>query len=409
MRVVDRRWSAAFAQYWTSATVSYLGDGIRFVAVPLLAVALSSSPVEVAGVAAAGSLPWLLFGLPAGVVVDRIDRLRTMRSLQLARAVVMFATVYSVVAHAVSIPLLAVLIFLLSAIEVVYDIASHAVLPSLVPQGDLQWANGRLIIAETAVFEFVGPAAGGALFALAPALPLAVDAVTFAASGVLLAQIVRRTPPRAREGKPSTSPAAELREGLRWFWGQRLLRALTVVATYGNFAAGAFYALFVLFCASVLHVGPVGYGLLIGASAAGALVGGLAADRIGSPAARRRTIALTGPSDCLCLILIALVPWWPVTTVLLVVFGLIVTVHNVLSVSLRQAITPDEIIGRMMSVHRFLSWGALPVGAIVGGVVADHLGLRLGIGLTAAAAGVAGCFALLPLPRADRAQFAYAS
>jgi fucose permease len=101
------------------------------------------------------------------------------------------------------------------------------------------------------------------------------------------------------------------------------------------------------------------------------------------------------------------VPWWPVTTVLLVVFGLIVTVHNVLSVSLRQAITPDEIIGRMMAVHRFLSWGALPVGAIVGGLVADRLGLQLGIGLTAAAAGVAGCLALLPLLRPDRAQFAY--
>lgn len=408
-----RRWSPEFGLYWTSATTSYLGDGIRFAALPLLAASLSSSAFDVALIATAASLPWLLFGLAAGVIVDHVDRLRAMALLQLVRGALLFVIVASVLTGRSTIPLLAALVFVFSSLEVVSDVASHAALPQIVRPQNLQWANSRLIIAETTVFEFLGPAVGGVLFAVSTSLPLALDAVTFVASAVLLALLVRRVPARARAPAAGDDSRARLRgvwqefvDGVRWFWRQPVLRALSFVAAYGNFAAGAFYALFVLFALDELGVGPAGYGLLLAVSAAGALAAGLLADRIITPRGRQISLVLTGPTDGLCVIALVLFPSLLLTTAMLVVFGFIVTLHNVLAVSLRQALTPDEVLGRMMSVHRFLSWGALPLGALTAGLLAEQIGVRPALVLCALAAGLAGVLALKPLMRAEPGSFA---
>jgi MFS family permease len=172
----DRR---AFWMYWAPTTVSYFGDGIRFAALPLLAATLTSSPARVASVTVAAGLPWPLFGLAAGVIADRLDKNRLLVIAQAMRAVLGFGIAFVVATGHVSLILVVIFAFALNTGEVLYDIALHSYLPALVPETILQWANSRLVAAETVVFEFAGPAAGGFLFARVISLPFFADAGTF--------------------------------------------------------------------------------------------------------------------------------------------------------------------------------------------------------------------------------------
>jgi MFS family permease len=399
-----------FGLYWSSATASYLGDGVRFAALPLLAASLSSSPGDVALVSVAVGLPWLLFGLVAGVVVDRVQRARLMALVQAARAAVGGALVVTVATGRLTIPLLVLLVFLLCTCEVLYDVAAHAVLPAIVERPRLQWANGRLITAEVVAFEFAGPALGGVLFAVAAALPFAVDAATFLASAILLLLVARGL---AGTATPSTgvvhaplSIRTELLEGSRWFWGQHLVRALTLLAVAINLGAGGFYAILVLFVQRELSVGPAGYGLLIAVSAAGSVAAGLLADRVSTGRDRRLVVVLAAPAVWACFAAIAARPNVAVTATAMVAFGFAVTLTNVIAVSLRQLLTPDEMLGRVTSVHRFLCWGALPLGAAAAGAVGDALGVRAAVAASAVAVAAVGLATVRPLLHADAAAYA---
>jgi MFS family permease len=394
-----------FGLYWSSATASYLGDGVRFAALPLLAASLSSSPGDVALVSVAVGLPWLLFGLVAGVIVDRVQRARLMALVQAARAAVGGALMVTVASGRLTIPLLVLLVFLLCTCEVLYDVAAHAVLPAIVDRPRLQWANGRLITAEVVAFEFVGPALGGVLFAVAAALPFAVDAATFLASAVLLLLVAgglaaTATPPTGAAHAPF-SIRTELLEGFRWFWGQHLVRALTLLAVAINLGAGGFYAILVLFVQGELSVGPAGYGLLIAVSAAGSVAAGLLADRVRTGRDRRLVVVLAAPAVCACFAAIAARPNVTLTATAMVAFGFAVTLANVIAVSLRQLVTPDELLGRVTSVHRFLCWGALPLGAAVAGAVGDALGVRAAVAACAVAVAAVGLATVRPLLHAD--------
>jgi MFS family permease len=398
-----------FGLYWSSATVSYLGDGVRFAALPLLAASLSSSPADVALVSVAVGLPWLLFGLVAGVLVDRVQRARLMALLQLARAAVGGAIVVAVATGRLTIPLLVLLVFLLFTCEVLYDVAAHAVLPAIVDRPRLQWANGRLITAEVVAFEFAGPALGGMLFAVGAALPFAFDAATFLAAAVLL-QVVARglgaTAPRSTGAASEPSSIwRELLEGFRWFRGQVLVRSLTMLGVAINLGAGGFYAILVLFVQGELSIGPAGYGLLIAVSAAGSVAAGAVAGKATTGRSRRLVVVLTAPAVCVCFAAIAAKPSVAVTAIAMVAFGFVVTLVNVIAVSLRQLVTPDEMLGRVTSVHRFLCWGALPLGAALAGLVGDALGVRAAMAANALVVAVAWLATARPLLRASAAAY----
>jgi MFS family permease len=397
--------SRRFWLYWAAASTSYVGDGVRFAALPLLAASLSSAPAAVAAVATAAGLPWLLFGLLAGVVVDRWPRLRLMALMQLARAVVGLVIVLSIGAGQLTIPRLVVLVLLLTTCEVFYDVAFHAALPSVVDRSDLQRANGRLITAEVVTFEFAGPALGGLLFAAAAAAPFAVDGATFAVSFLLLAMVARGVggqPPAT--GAPRPSVRRELTEGMRWFWRQRLVRGLTLLGVAVNLATGGFYALLVLFVRDDLGVGPAGFGVLLAVSAAGSVLGGVLSSRLTSPGRRRAVVLLTGPLTAACFVVVAASPSVVPVAAAMIVFGFVVTLANVVMVSLRQLATPDALLGRVTAVHRFLCWGAIPAGAALAGLVGEIWGVRAAIaccGITLAVIGIAAGRPLLRLRSAD--------
>jgi MFS family permease len=398
-----------FGLYWSSATASYLGDGVRFAALPLLAASLSPSPADVALVSVAVGLPWLLFGLVAGVIVDRAQRARLMALVQAARAAVGGALVVAVATGWLTIPLLVLLVFLLCTCEVLYDVAAHAVLPAIVDRPRLQWANGRLITAEVIAFESAGPALGGTLFAVGAALPFAVDAATFLASAVLLLMVARELAATStRSAGPAQAPVSvrkELLAGFRWFWGQDLVRSLTLLAVAVNVGAGGFYAVLVLFAQGELSIGPAGYGLLIAVSAAGSVTAGVVAGKVTTGRDRRLVVVLTAPAVCVCFAAIAARPNVALTAAAMVAFGFAVTLANIVAVSLRQLVTPDEMLGRVTSVHRFLCWGALPLGAALAGAVGNALGVRAAVAACAAAVAAVGVVTARPLLRADAAAY----
>lgn len=399
MRVLPERRSP-FLLYWTSATCSYLGDGVRVTALPLLAASLSSSPSQVAAVSAAASLPWLVFGLPAGVLVDRVARAPLMTLLQTVRGVAGALAVAGVLTGRIGIVALVVLAALLGACEVIFDLASQALLPELVAAGSLQWANGRLVSAEVTAFEFVGPLLGGVLFEVTAALPFAVDAATFFASGLLLAMMLRAATPRAAAQPFDTARepgAGQMLDGLRWFARSPLLRTLTLLTTSINLGAGGFYAVLVLFARDELALGPAGYGVLIAVSALGSLAAGSVAEKVGSGRARQSVCLWIAPVVALCFGLVAAIPDRLVVGGAMVTFGLVVSLFNIVTVSLRQAITPRDMLGRVLSVHRVVCWGALPVGAVIAGAVASGPGLRWAVAACAAAVVVSWLATLRPL------------
>lgn len=391
--------SRAFWLYWVSTTLSYLGDGVRFVALPLLAVSLSSSPGHVAAVSVASGLPWLLFGLISGVVADRFDRGRQLALVQALRAGVGVVLAVLVLADQVTLLVLIVLAFLLNSGEVFYDVALHSFLPALLPQSRLQWANGRLVTAEVVVFEFIGPAIGGLLFAAASHLPFFFDVATFFVSAVIFRRLARLRPTRTSntaDVMPKQSVHRDLLEGFSWWWTSDVVRSLTLVATAVNFGAGGLYALLALYSQNDLNLAPTSYGFMLAVGAVGSTFAGLCTGKLTAPALRRWTVIFAGPSASTSLAALAMSNSPLFVFACLAVFGFFVTVFNVVAVSLRQALTPNSLMGRVTSVHRVFCWGALPLGALYAGIAGELFSTRTGIvsaGLTA------GFLCVFALPR----------
>lgn len=363
---------AQFRWYFAAVGVSGLGDGVRVTALPLLTATLTRSPLAIAAVAAAQGLPWLLFSLPAGALVDRWDRSRVVVIVNGARAGLATALAVGAGLGAASVPLLAVVAFGLTTGETFVDAATRAALPAVVPPDRLESANGRLFAAETGAVQLAGPPLGSALFAVAQTVPFAMDAASFAA-GAFCFRRVRVPRPAPRD--PS-SLRSEMAEGARWLWSHRVLRALALPLLVMNLASEAVFAVFVLFALQDLHVGRSLYGLLFVAYAVGGLAGAAVAarlrDRIGDGPAIVGSVALFGAP----FLVLAASPDGYVAGAMMLLLGLAEGVWGVLTMSLRQAVIPDRLLGRVLTVFRLLGWGSLSLGAALGGVAADVFGLR---------------------------------
>jgi MFS family permease len=274
--------------------------------------------------------------------------------------------------------------FLLGTAETLFDNASQALMPSLVDRSALETANGRLYAAEIVTNQFIGPPLGGFLFAAAAATPFLLDAGSFIGAAILVALIpgtFRVVQPRTEtDGSPTEAVRQRIRtdiaEGLRWLWGHRLLRSIAMALGVTNLLNAAGMGVMVLLAQDELGLGSAGYGVLLTAGAIGSVAGGLVASRIS---------VRWGPGPTLigCLVMMGLQDLgialassaWLAGTAL-VLGGVSAVTWNVLTVSLRQSIIPDRLLGRVNSAYRFLGWGAIPVGALVGGVLANAFGLR---------------------------------
>ncbi|MEG3636390.1 MFS transporter [Micromonospora palythoicola] len=367
---------ARFWRLWSASAVSNLADGIVKIALPLVAVGYTRSPVLVAGVATAFSLPWLLFALPAGALADRLDRRQVMLAANALRAVVIGGLALAVAFDAGSIWLLYLVALGLGMAETLYDTSAQSILPQVVTRDQLPRANGRLAAVELAANQFVGPPLAGFLVAAGVALALAGPAVLWAVAVAALLLVAGRF--RIERDEPTTM-RADIVEGLRFLWRHRLLRTLATMVGTSNFITSAIFAVLVLYAVgpdSPIGLTEPGYGLLLTTIAASIVLGSVATARIEQRLGRSRTLALSVLAMAAVVGVPALSTNPFVIGTVFFVGGILLATWNVITISLRQRITPDRLLGRVNSGYRMLAWGSMPAGALVGGLLAEAFGLR---------------------------------
>ena len=362
---------ADYWKLWSGSVISNLGDGVAQIAYPWLATLLTRNPALIAGVALAQRLPWLVFSLHAGAIVDRGDRRQLMVWMNTARFVVTVIVAVAVAADVMAIPALYVAALALGTAEVIYDNSAQTILPRLVPKERLERANGNLWGAEMIMNQFVGPPLGGFLIAVAIAVPFGVDAVTFGLSAALIALIGGsfRTASDAGARVERRPMRAEIAEGLQWLWQHRLIRRLAILLGIMNGIGTAMFAIEVLFAQEILGLDARGYGFLATAMA----IGGIAGSQV-APAVTKRI----GPGPSLYLTLIGgavtslgigLTSNAFVVAAMFFIFMFTAVLWNVITVSLRQSVIPDRLLGRVNSVYRLFGWGSMPIGAAIGGAL----------------------------------------
>ncbi|MFF3176598.1 MFS transporter [Streptomyces sp. NPDC057900] len=364
-----------FGRLWTAQTVSSLGDGVTHAALPLLALALTRDPMALAVVTAAGTLPWLLFGVVGGALMDRWDRRRTMWVADTARAVLLVIPAAAAVLDVLSIPLLAAVAFLLGLGGLFFDTAATAYLPDLLGRDPVRLAraNSRLRGAQTAMSGFAGPPAGSALLALGRAVPLVADAVSFALSALL----VRSLPAVPRPaGGVRASLLREARDGASYVFRDRLLLGLALRPAVGNVAFLAVETVLALFAHDRLGIGNFGFGLLLTAEATGGLLGAGIASFLGRRLGTGTALTCTAAIEGLAVLGLAAAPNSYVAGFALAVCGAGMGATMVLAPSLRQAIVPARLMGRVASTSRMLAMCAAPFGAFAGGWLATSYGVR---------------------------------
>jgi MFS family permease len=367
---------ANFWRLWSASAASNLADGLFFIALPLLAVRLTDSPILIAGLAIAGRLPWLVFVLVAGALADRLDRRTTMRNVQLFRVAVVGILAGLALMDALSLPVLYVAAFVLGVGETLFDTAAQSILPSVVDKEQLATANGRLYGVELVMNQFIGPPLGGLLIGLSVPLVLASSIVGYALAALGLTMVVGSFRPQ-RSGPP-TRMTADIAEGLRYLWRNRVLRTMAFMVGGMNLASTATFAVLVLYAVSPgpMSLSEPGFGVLLTTFAIGSLLGSFVAAPLQRRFGRVRMLFLS-------VVIIGAgiaVPAFTTSAIIIgasfAVSGLFIVVWNVITVSLRQRIVPDSLLGRVNAGYRLFAWGTQPIGALLGGLVGEVLGLQ---------------------------------
>ena len=375
---------ANFWRLWTSTALANLADGIVLVAVPLIAVRLTDSPAEVAGVTVASRIPSFAVGLIAGGLADRLDRRWTMLAVQVLRFVVIGGVAALAFAGGLSLAVLYVAAFLIGVGEAFFDTNAQAITPAVVGRERLVQANGRLFAAEMVMNAFVGPPLGGLLVALSVPLALASGAAGYGLAAVGLLLIVGRFRPE-RVG-PRRRLHREIAEGVRYLAVHPLLRTLSGMVAMGRLGSAGFFALLALYAVAPGPMGLTepGFGLLLVTFGVGSLLGSMLAARLVALAGRPTVLAVAQLVFGLVLVVPALTADALLVGIGFFVGGISVMAWNITNVSLRQSLLPSHLMGRVHATHRTLANAAELVGALVAGLVAEAFGLRAAFAVGAA-------------------------
>jgi len=388
-----------FHAHLTSTGLANLGDGVVQTGAPLVALTLTRSPALIALLTAAAWLPWLVGGLMAGVVVDRRDRRLTRAAALGVRAAILGAAVVVVATGHLTMPFLVALSLVYGLTEVFADLAGGAIVPDLVPRTRLQAANGRLLAVEQVANAFLGAPIAGAVLALGAGwvfgIPagLAVGAVALVLLGV---------PGSYRHSAPADAPQqvrAQVREGVAFLLRHPVLRPVLIGGGLMNMASTAYFSVFVLWVVgngSRVGMTPQSYPLVLAVLAVGAVIGSLLAEPLNRVVPDVRLMLSCWLVNAALLVVPVVAPTVPALCVTAALLGLTNTLGNVIGQSIRQRIVPAGMLGRVGGAGRTISFGLMPVGALLGGAVAEQWGLpTVFVGATALSVLAAGYVALV--------------
>ncbi|NJC21049.1 MFS family permease [Arthrobacter pigmenti] len=363
-----------YRKLWAGNAASNFGDGVSFIAIPLLATALTADPLLIAGLSMVYSGARLLVVLPVGAFVDRLDRKRILWAGNLARGILLGVLALLVASGAESILALYIVFTLIGLLETATDNAALSILPSIVGTKDLDKANSQIAATQLIADEFVGPPIGGLMFAAAVALPVAVTGGAYAAAAIFFVGLTGTFRPACSGHPPSLR--REVKEGASWLVRHRLLRTLAIVTGLASIAYMMPFSILVLFARDNLGLDPAGYGVLLSVSA----LGGLAGSAIAVPLRRWVGYAATAAGSLVLGSLALIVIAWSNTSWIagpaLAAYILHAVLYSVCVASIRQRLVPEGLRGRVNAVSKLFALAGLAIGAGLGGILASTVGLE---------------------------------
>jgi MFS family permease len=372
--VAPQRLGRPFRLLLASSLITNVGDGIALAAGPLLVASQTRDPLLVSLALLAQNLPVLLFGVAAGVVADRVDRVRLMAGVNLARAAVLGVLAVTILTGAVNIAVVLAALFVLGTTETFADIGSSSLLPRLVRREDLGIANARLTGSVLLTNQLLAPPLGAFLFAAGMALPFVADAVGFALGALLVTRIVY-SQPVATAGVVRHPWRAEMAQGLRWLMDHPPMRTLALTIVLFNVTFGAAWSVLVLYAQERLGMDAIGFGLITTAMAIGGLIGTASYGRL------ERRFALADIMRVGLLIetgthlVLALTTIPAVALLTFVVFGMHAFVWGTTATAVRQRAVPDALLGRVTGVYHVGVTGGIVIGTPIGGLLARSFGI----------------------------------
>jgi MFS family permease len=369
-----------FVRLWSAHTISRFGSEVSLLAIPLTAaLVLNASATQMGLLAAVEFAPFLLLSLFAGVWVDRLPRKKILVVADLGRALLLGSIPLAALTNTLGIEQLYLVGFATGTLTVFFDVADQAYLPALVSREHLVEGNSKLEVSRS-VAQIVGPGVGGTLVQVFTApLAVALDALSFIVSALFLFGI-KDTEPAHIDSTEQRPVLEEIKEGLHVVLSNPLLRSIAGCTGSSNLFSNAMFAVFLLYATRELHIEPATLGLIFAAQGPGALLGALFADRLARTFGLGPTIVGSISIGALFSLLVPLAsgPQPLIVATLMVslfVGGFSSPVYNINQVSLRQAITPNRLQGRMNASMRFIVWGTIPIGALLGGTLGDAIGL----------------------------------
>jgi MFS family permease len=370
--IAPARLGGPFRWLLAASWITYLGDGITLAAGPLLVASQTRNPLVVAMAALLQRLPWLLFGLYAGVVADRVSRRAIVITTGLVRAMILILLAGLIISHRVDTAVVLVALFLFGVNETFADTATTTLPPMLVDKRDLGIANSRTLAGMTVGSQLAGPPIGAALFAAGMALPFISETVCVLAGVLLITRI--RLPARAGRA-PASRVRDEIREGWQWLWAHHAVRVLAITIFTFNITFGAAWSVLVLYARDRLGMGAVGFGLITTAMAVGGLGGtasyGWLEQRVPLGVIMRGGLII----ETLTHLALALTRWVWLALIIFMIFGAHAVIWGTTSTSVRQRAVPAEYQGRVSSVYLTGMVGGLVIGSAIGGVVASAWGV----------------------------------
>ena len=389
-----------FLKLWAGQGISEIGSQVSVLALPTVAILLlGATPFQVGLLAAFEFLAFPVLGLVAGVYVDRLRRRPIMIVCDLGRLIALASVPIAFIFNVLAMPQLYVVALVTGVGTVFFDVAYQSYLPALIPRPDLVEGNTKLQVTSS-VAQMAGPAVAGILIQLiGPARAVAADAVSFLVSVGSLLWIRRpEPPPRPAAGSGRGGFRSEMWEGIRFVFGNSTIWKIAGSTSTSNLGGNIFFAVYLIFAYRVLHLSPGTIGFIFAVGAAGGLLGALTASWIARHIGLGPTLFVSIVSGGLASILVPIAQFgWAVP--LLLASTLIASftnpVYNINQVSLRQAITPDRVQGRMNATVRTVIWGTMPIGALIGGVIGSTYGLLPAMYVGIAVSLLAGFWILL--------------
>jgi len=383
----------AFNRIWASSMVSNLSDGILIAAAPLLAISLTDSTVLISAIGAMVMLPWLLFAIPIGVLVDRVDRRFILAGADATRSAVVGCLALLIATDHVTIYWLLVASFVIGVCEVAADTTAQSLIPQILEEKNFEKGNSRLQISETVIQGFVGAPLSGFIYAIAIALPFFINSLGLAVAALIAFSIPIKYLQDVRKDdveKEKKKFVADMKFGIRYLFNEKVLRRLVVTTASIGVCYSMGTATIVLFIIKELELPKQLFGVILAIEGIGAIAGAFVAPRLSEKFGRSNVMTFGIVSSSVALLLQGFSPNIYIFVALATFGGFAISQWNVLLMATYQTVIPTELYGRIHGTRRTLVWGMMPIGSLLGGVLA-HYSLRLPLYVGGVIATVIAC------------------